>query len=514
MNKQIKINLVVWISSIVVFLISLYIGGVQNGTFDQNPSTIKNIALILVLATIPIGILSFIFLTNGLLKLGTQKDDVKKKNIFKRLGKFIITAPFYPFYVFFTLIKSFIHKKPKIKDLRWLVLTINIFIIAPVWLLGYVVTYYVATDELFLGTRYQVGNLAESDSMLPSFVGGNIDKYFPYQNIKYKLNRNWAYQFQRGDVVTFSNLTTKELLLKQNVNAYKNFIKRIIALPGDTVELKGGAVFVNNQPILEPYTLEPNSTFALDDYYQVIKKLEINGLFLEECQKVVVPSNNLFVLGDNRKNSVDSRVFGFVGFDDVNGYLPLEDQKKPFKEGVNIINYSEKWRDASNDYSDLTKSKKDLCPTSKEISTIQISKTNTQTKQPLPVLSGSNIFNIVNQYRSSKGLPFLSVSDELCSIAEKRADLMMANNMEAFKKSSTGNHYQFGNVQYSGEGIGENVAANFAKDNDAVEQWKTSPGHNELMLLTEKDGAKITKGCVATRVSEVGSIVVLLVGDK
>lgn len=136
------------------------------------------------------------------------------------------------------------------------------------------------------------------------------------------------------------------------------------------------------------------------------------------------------------------------------------------------------------------------------------------TKQPLPILNGGNIFSLVNQYRSSKGLPFLSVSDELCGMAEKRADLMMANNMEAFKKSSTGNHYQFDDVQYSGEGVGENVAANLARDNDVVEKWKTSPAHNELMLWTEKEGTKITKGCVATRVSEVGSIVILLVGDK
>jgi len=151
-----------------------------------------------------------------------------------------------------------------------------------------------------------------------------------------------------------------------------------------------------------------------------------------------------------------------------------------------------------------------------EPTTIPTKKTTSSnpTKQPLPVLNGGNIFSLVNQYRSSKGLPFLSVSDELCGMAGKRADLMMANNMEAFKKSSTGNHYQFDDVQYSGEGVGENVAANLAKDNDVVEKWKTSSAHNELMLWTEKEGTKITKGCVATRVSEVGSIVVLLVGDK
>lgn len=153
-------------------------------------------------------------------------------------------------------------------------------------------------------------------------------------------------------------------------------------------------------------------------------------------------------------------------------------------------------------------------PTTIPIKKVTSSNPTNPTKQPLPVLNGGNIFSLVNQYRSSKGLPFLSVSDELCGMAEKRADLMMANNMEAFKKSSTGNHYQFDDVQYSGEGVGENIAANLGRDNDVVEKWKTSPPHNELMLWTEKEGTPITKGCVATRVSEVGSIVVLLVGDK
>jgi hypothetical protein len=137
-------------------------------------------------------------------------------------------------------------------------------------------------------------------------------------------------------------------------------------------------------------------------------------------------------------------------------------------------------------------------------------------EQPLPVLHGGVIFGLVNQYRSSKGLPFLSVSSELCSIAEARADLMMANNMEAFKESSTGNHYDFSEYvnRYSGAGIGENLAGNVARDIDVLTMWKNSPPHNELMLWTIKNGEPITKGCIATRVSTVGSIVVLLVGDK
>lgn len=135
-------------------------------------------------------------------------------------------------------------------------------------------------------------------------------------------------------------------------------------------------------------------------------------------------------------------------------------------------------------------------------------------KQPLPVLSGASIFNAVNTYRAQNGHPFLSVSDELCRIAESRADYMMANNMSAFKTSGLGSHTGFRDVQYSGNGVGEDLAANVISTANVMTVWKNSPPHNELMLTTIKDNTPITKGCVATRVSEIGSIVVLEVGDK
>ena len=93
---------------------------------------------------------------------------------------------------------------------------------------------------------------------------------------------------------------------------------------------------------------------------------------------------------------------------------------------------------------------------------------------------------------------------------------MMSNRMTAFKSSETGGHTGLINVssQYSGGGVGENLAANVDTDASVIEIWKTSTPHRELMLWTEKDGTPITKGCIATRVSEIGSIVVLLVGDK
>lgn len=138
------------------------------------------------------------------------------------------------------------------------------------------------------------------------------------------------------------------------------------------------------------------------------------------------------------------------------------------------------------------------------------------TDAPLPVLHNDIIFSLVNGYRASNGKPTLTISKELCGMAERRADYMMANGMEAFKKSKPDNHYGFDSStdNYSGAGVGENLAANIGIDKDVLDIWVKSPRHNELLLLTSRDGASITKGCVATRVSKVGSITVLLVGDK
>jgi signal peptidase I len=73
----------------------------------------------------------------------------------------------------------------------------------------------------------------------------------------------------------------------------EDFIKRLIALPGDSVEIREGVVFVNGTPLSEPYRLgAPNP----DDNYG----------------PVTIPSHSYFVLGDNREDSYDSRYWGFV----------------------------------------------------------------------------------------------------------------------------------------------------------------------------------------------------------
>ena len=131
---------------------------------------------------------------------------------------------------------------------------------------------------------------------------------FPnFQDSEYLLTDKVSYRFgtpKRGDVVVF----------KARVAEGEEYIKRIIGLPGDKVSVQNGKVYVNNT--------------LLDEKY-LPQGLETQGnLFLQDGQTVTVPEGQYFVMGDNRPNSSDSRVWGFVTSQEITGkawfvYWPL-----------------------------------------------------------------------------------------------------------------------------------------------------------------------------------------------
>jgi signal peptidase I len=101
--------------------------------------------------------------------------------------------------------------------------------------------------------------------------------------------------FTRGDIIVFHSGLARE------DGGTKNLIKRVIGLPGDTVEIKDGGVLLNGKPLKESYTKD--------------------GFTAGAMEAVTVPDGKLFVMGDNRQNSEDSRMspVGFVSAEQVVG---------------------------------------------------------------------------------------------------------------------------------------------------------------------------------------------------
>lgn len=107
-----------------------------------------------------------------------------------------------------------------------------------------------------------------------------------------KLTPRWA-PYQRGDIVVFDPPETW-----RTGGSNVPFIKRVIGLPGDTVELRDGRVFVNDVELNEPYIYLENG---------VPQPTEPQSGGATEW---VIPDGQLLVMGDHRENSADSRTFG------------------------------------------------------------------------------------------------------------------------------------------------------------------------------------------------------------
>ena len=105
---------------------------------------------------------------------------------------------------------------------------------------------------------------------------------------------------RRGDIIVF----------KYPQDEKRDFIKRIVATPGERVQIRGHQVLVNGKPLAESYTKFADSGVRGGEAYCG---------YAYGCEPTIVPPDSYFVMGDNRDNSQDSRYWGFVKRDKIKG---------------------------------------------------------------------------------------------------------------------------------------------------------------------------------------------------
>lgn len=150
----------------------------------------------------------------------------------------------------------------------------------------------------FFFSNYEV----EGESMMPTLEDGNK---LIVNKVGYQIG-----DFKRFDVIVF------------HANKEEDYVKRIIGLPGDKIEYKDDQLFINDVKMEEPY---------LEKYRnQTLTRRLTEDFTLNEITGIeTVPEGKLFVLGDNRLESWDSRRFGYISVDQVVGkvnlrYWPLD----------------------------------------------------------------------------------------------------------------------------------------------------------------------------------------------
>ena len=176
---------------------------------------------------------------------------------------------------------------------------------------------------LALLIRYYVGTptIVKQSSMYPTFK----------QNDRLVLNRIYRTVKttpSRGEIITFEAPTIHDATNKDNNSTnytakyttknrswFENFmynvleigkisyIKRVIALPGEHLEIKNGKVYINGNELKEEYLADTVKTESMD------------GAFYD----LVVPEGTVFVMGDNRSGSSDSRIFGCIPYSKIEG---------------------------------------------------------------------------------------------------------------------------------------------------------------------------------------------------
>jgi signal peptidase I len=409
-NIVFKIAFFIWFICLIGSIFVLfYVVGVRKELFDKTP----NIFAFSFIGLFLLGCLSFLIAVVSLAIYLILKSYKKKQSIFIFFIKLFLVLMVFPLYLiikiiqpinlikkitnfnFFTSIKSF-KFRPFLRKTFFLLFTIFIFL--PVWIFGYLITGVMIQESL--GYLKEPIPIAGTGSMFPTFPKGEGKDpkklgqqivgqpgMIRYPNGVVIFGKRFLnYEVGRGDIVVVENKKIIEMT-KKMYGTPSGWVKRVIAVEGDTIELRGGIVYLNGNPLKEPYTAKPRSTFGQS--------------FLKECKKVTVPKKHIFVMGDNRKESGDSREIGFIEIEAVSHILPLKDQKGDLAKN---------WRDTEKDFDESSKIK----------------------------LDKENYLNLLNQKRKEFGVKELIYQPKLELSAKKRGEIILKFNDFSFEATKSG----------------------------------------------------------------------------
>ena len=168
-----------------------------------------------------------------------------------------------------------------------------------------------------------------SGSMRPTLLEGDylfVSKYsygysrysFPFGLVPFN-GRIWESPVERGDVAVFRN--------PQDLS--QDYIKRIVGLPGDRIQVKQGILHINGEPVqrqrIEDYELRPGrlvpqylETLPNGRVHRIVEEKGDSG-YSDTTREFVVPERHYFAMGDNRDNSADSRAIGYIPAENLIG---------------------------------------------------------------------------------------------------------------------------------------------------------------------------------------------------
>jgi len=454
--KIFKVSLVVWLFCLLaVSLIVGYVVGIRRETFDKT----AEIFAYLFFGFFIIGFLAFLSGVITITSFLILKKSRKRSNIFLFLIKLLIILAILPLYLTFYIISPFEILK-KIKEVmikkvfpplslksflsKIFYLLAVILIIYPVWTGGYFLVGFLIQDTL--GYTKEPIPISGTGSMAPTFPKGEGKDpkklgqqivgqpgMIRYPNGVVIFGKRFLnYEVGRGDIVVVENEKIREMT-KKMYGTPSSWVKRVIAIEGDAIELRGGIVYLNGSPLKEPYTAKPRSTFGQS--------------FLKECKKVTVPKGHIFVMGDNRKGSGDSREIGFIELAAVNHVLPFKDQKG------DLVKY---WRDTTKDFDETAKIK----------------------------LDKNEYLNLLNQKRKEFGVKELKYQPKLELSAKKRGEIMLKFNDLSFEATKSGYTMEkaMSEVNYSNIIYGEAPVEGYYEAEELIENQFQFPESKKFLI--------------------------------